>query len=108
MNQSNPPPGYRPQIGNDAPSLDNARRASERDLLPAPQNRMAENMFGRLDSRQSNPNPNLDRFSSANDPRMIGAGQGIVPGQQDRSYLNNPPQYMNTMTNAYPQIAAQS
>lgn len=106
VNQSNPPPGYRPQIGNDAPSLDNARRASERDLLPAPQNRMAENMFGRLDSRQSNPNPNLDRFSSANDPRMIGAGQGIVPGQQDRSYLNNPPQYMNTMTNAYPQIAA--
>lgn len=106
VNPSNPSSGYRPQMGSDSPSLENSRRANERDLLPASQNRMSENMFGRLDNRQSNPNPNLDRYSSTTDPRMIGAGQGGVPVQQDRPYLNNQPQYVNTMTNAYPQIAA--
>jgi hypothetical protein len=98
------PQGYRTPSTSETPSLDAARRASEKDLIPAQQNRIAGNIFGQSDAMR--PNPVTDRFASNTDVRNFAAGQGLPAGQYGQGYVNPQNQYVNTLNPAYAQMAS--
>lgn len=98
------PQGYRTPSTSETPSLEAARRASEKDLIPAPQNRIAGNIFGQPDAIRSNPA--TDRFASNTDVRNLGAGQGLPAGQYNQGYAPTQNQYASTMNPAYAQMAS--
>lgn len=98
------PQGYRTPSTSDTPSLDAARRASEKDLMPAQQNRIAGNIFGQSDAMRSNPA--TDRFASNTDVRNFAAGQGLPVGQYSQGYVNPQNQYANTLNPAYAHMAS--
>ncbi len=98
------PPVYRTPSTSDMPSLDAVRRASEKDLVPDPRNRITGNLFGQPDATRLNPA--TDRFASSADVRNLGAGQSLPAGQYNQGYAPPQNQYANTMNQGYAQMAS--
>lgn len=114
-NLNNPvtPQNYRNQTTSETPSLDAARRASERDLITPQQNRFAGNIFGQPDATRPNlaqdrftNNAGDSRFINNNDIRNPAAGQALSSGQYNPGYGVPQNQYVNPTNPAYPQIAS--
>jgi hypothetical protein len=100
------PQNFRAPSTSETPSLDAVRRASEKDLLTSPQNRLTANIFGQSDAAR--PNPAMGQFVNTPDPRYQGAGQVMAGAPLDRGQFAPSTQYVNPMNPGYPQIANNS
>ncbi|MFN7876894.1 MAG: hypothetical protein ACK5PB_16345 [Pirellula sp.] len=98
------PQNYRTPSTSETPSLDAARQANARDLMPDPRNRMTGSLFGQADSMRNNPVYN--RYANNSDVRNGGTTQEQLNSQYNQGYIAPQNQYANTANPAYSQIAS--
>lgn len=98
------PQNYRTPSTSETPSLDAARQANARDLMPDPRNRMTGSLFGQTDPMRNNPAYN--RLANNADVRNGGATQEQLNSQYNPGYGVPQNQYVNPTNPAYPQIAS--